>query len=27
VVRRLHAQGKPEQFLKEPIAVVRVRRV
>jgi peptidyl-prolyl cis-trans isomerase A (cyclophilin A) len=27
VVRRLHAQGKPEQFLKEPFAVVRVRRI
>ena len=27
VVRRLHAQAKPEQFLKEPIAVLRVRRI
>ena len=27
VVRRLHAQAKPDQFLKEPIAVTRVRRV
>ena len=26
VVRRLHAQAKPEQFLKEPIPVLRVRR-
>ena len=26
VVRRLHAQARPEQFLMEPIAVLRVRR-
>lgn len=27
VVRALHAQGKPEQFLREPIPVLSVRRL